>query len=108
MFPNEKKRHHYITITYLDKFTDNDGEIVAYRKDDVRTVLHLRPEAIAFGNYYYSQPLPEGGRDNNRFEDYFSTVETPWPKLVGRLRGHCGGPKHVVESVQALLTPCRN
>src|SRR5437667_12601863 len=83
---NEKKRHHYIPITYLEKFTDHNGKVVAYRKDDVEPPLYLRPEGIAFENYYYSQPLPEGGRENNRFEDYFSTIETPWPKLVARLR----------------------
>ena len=67
--PNEKKRHHYIPITYLNKFTDNTGKVFAYRQDDVQKPLHLRPNEIAFERYYYSQPLPEGGRDNNTLED---------------------------------------
>jgi hypothetical protein len=83
---NEKKRHHYIPITYLNKFTDNAGKVFAYRKDDVERHLHLAPSAIAFERYYYSQPLPEGGRDNNRFENFFGTIESTWNPLVEKLR----------------------
>jgi hypothetical protein len=58
-YANEKKRHHFIPITYLNKFTDTEGKVFAYRKDDPETALHLRPDAIAFERYYYSQPLPD-------------------------------------------------
>jgi len=85
---NEKKRHHFIPITYLKKFTDDAGKVFAYRKDDPQTVLHLRPDAIAFEKYYYSQPLPDGGRDNNTFENLFGTIESTWNPLVARL---CSG-----------------
>src|SRR5207253_10423982 len=59
---------------------------MAYRKDEVLKPLHLRPSEIAFERYYYSQPLPEGGQDNNTLEDFFSTIEGTWPPLVDRLR----------------------
>jgi len=36
-------------------------------------------------NYYYSQPKPDGGQDNNRLEDYFSSIETGWPSLVSKI-----------------------
>jgi hypothetical protein len=83
---NEKKRHHYIPITYLNKFTDNSGKVFAFRKDDVDAPLHLQPSAIAYERYYYSQPLPEVGRDNNTLENHFSTVESTWNALYDRLR----------------------
>ena len=83
---NEKKRHHYIPITYLNKFADDTGKVMAYRKDEVLKPLHLRPSEIAFERYYYSQPLPEGGQDNNTLEDFFSTIESTWPPLVDQLR----------------------
>jgi hypothetical protein len=86
MAANEKKRHHYIPITYLDKFADGSGKVFAYRKDEVQKTLHLLPSEIAFERYYYSQPLPEGGQDNNTFEDFFSTIESTWTPLVIRLR----------------------
>jgi len=59
---------------------------MAYRKDEVLPPLHLRPSGVAFERYYYSQPLPEGGRDNNTLEDFFSDIETTWTPLVERLR----------------------
>ena len=82
---NEKKRHHFISITYLNKFADTEGKVFAYRKDDPETALHLRPDAIAFERYYYSQPLPAGGRDNNTFENFFGTIESTWNPLAVRL-----------------------
>jgi hypothetical protein len=50
--------------------------------------LHLRPDAIAFETYYYSQPLLDGGRDNNTFENFFGTLESMWNPLAARL---CSG-----------------
>ncbi len=82
----EKKRHHYVPITYLNGFTDALGKIFAHKKDDVRKTIHLRPSEIAFERYYYSQPMPNGGRDNNTLEDFFGTVESTWPSIVSRLR----------------------
>jgi hypothetical protein len=46
--------------------------------------LHLRPTAIAFEKYYYSQPTPDGGR-NNAVEDFFGTIESEWTPLVNRM-----------------------
>jgi hypothetical protein len=51
-----------------------------------QTALPVRPDAIAFEKYYYSQPLPEGGQDNNTLEDYFGTIESKWNPLAERLR----------------------
>jgi len=84
-----KKRHHYVPITYLNGFTHN-GRIVAYRKDDPKRPLHVSPSEIAFQRYYYSQPLPGGGRDDNTLEDFFSKIETSWPTLAKRLRAGSG------------------
>jgi Protein of unknown function (DUF4238) len=83
---NQKKRHHYVPITYLEKFADDAGKILAYRKDEVRKALHVRPSELAFERYYYSQPLRDGGRDNNTLEDFFSTIEGTWTPLLTRLR----------------------
>ena len=85
---NEKKRHHFIPITYLNNFTDNSGKVFAYRKDEPEQHLHITPDAIGFTKYYYSQPLPQGGRDNNTFEDFFGTIESKWNGLTARM---CSG-----------------
>jgi hypothetical protein len=75
-----------VPVAYLKGFTDPAGLIYAYRKDDPEGPLHLKPDEIAFERYYYSQPLPHGGRDNNSIEDFFSTIETSWPAIAERLR----------------------
>jgi hypothetical protein len=79
--PN-RKRHHYVPVTYLKGFCDNAGQVVAYRKDEPDKPLYLSPTEIAFERYYYSQPLPEGGQENHRFEDFFASVETYWPRAL--------------------------
>lgn len=57
----EKKRHHYVPVTYLEGFTNANGMITAYLKDDPTRPFEQKPENIAFHKYYYSQPLPDGG-----------------------------------------------
>ncbi|WP_164547358.1 MULTISPECIES: DUF4238 domain-containing protein [unclassified Bosea (in: a-proteobacteria)] len=78
----QKKKHHYIPIAYLERFTDNKGKVFAYKKDTPNQPLYLKPNAIGFERYYYSQPIEGGRQDNNRLEDFFSELETHWPPIV--------------------------
>jgi hypothetical protein len=78
-----KKKHHFIPITYLKHFADDGGRVFAYRKDMPDDAIHTLPENIGYIKYYYSQPLPNGGMDDNRLEDYFSKdVESAWDQIV--------------------------
>ena len=43
------------------------------------------PDAVAFENYYYSQPTPGGGRDNSRLEEFFCSIESGWPDLISKI-----------------------
>ncbi|MDO3510597.1 DUF4238 domain-containing protein [Ralstonia pseudosolanacearum] len=81
-----KKRHHYVPKAYLKPFTDAQGRVLVYRKDDPAKVLHVSPDGTGFERYYYSQPTPDGGVDHNRLEDLFSQTEGLWPAVVERLR----------------------
>ena len=94
----QAKRHHYVPITYLSRFTDSLGRIFAYPKDTPATTFHVKPREIAFERYYYSQPLPEGGQDNNKLERLFSEMESHWPSLVDDLAA-----KHDVHSRMEAL-----
>jgi Protein of unknown function (DUF4238) len=96
-----KKRHHCIPITYLDNFTNSVGKVLAYRKDDPVKPLCIAPSEIAFERYYYSQPLPDGGRDNNKLENFFSSIESTWPKVVATLRS---GAEIAAADLEALCT----
>jgi hypothetical protein len=82
----QKRRHHFVPVAYLSGFANSQNKIVAYRKDEPSTPLIVDPKSIAFERYYYSQPLPNGGQDNNRLEDLFGTVESTWPPIVERIR----------------------
>lgn len=76
-----KKRHHFVSVTYLEGFCDSAGKITAYRKDDPKNPLYLKPDEIGFENYYYSQTLQDGARDNESFEDLWGSIETHWPAI---------------------------
>ncbi|ORL68378.1 hypothetical protein B7H19_15610 [Pseudomonas putida] len=81
----QKKRHHFVPQTYLESFCNPAGRILVYRKDGDGTPLPLVPNATQFQRYYYSQPKPDGGRDNNTLEDFFSEYESAWQPLVKKL-----------------------
>lgn len=79
------KRHHYVPITYLKRFTDAKGQLLVVRKDDPDRPFRQRPEAVGFERYYYSQVDDDGTRDDERFEHIFSTVESRWSAIVDAL-----------------------
>jgi uncharacterized protein DUF4238 len=80
-----KKDHHYIAETYLDCFSNAEGKVCMYRKDDPNKVIQQRPKELASHRHFYRQPVPDGGFDHNSLEDLFSKVETKWPDIVRRL-----------------------
>lgn len=81
-----KKRHHYVPKAYLKFFGAEDGKLHVYLKDNPGRSFRQAPDATAFHKYYYSQPLPEGGRDDDLLEDFFSVLESKWPPLVERMQ----------------------
>lgn len=81
----EKKKHHYIPQTYLEAFTNENGKLFCYRKDTPQNPLPLTPDNVAHRRYYYSQPIPEGGQDNDSLEDAFSEIEGAWPVIMKRI-----------------------
>jgi len=81
----EKKRHHFVPKAYLKAFCDAKGKLLVYRKDSPEKVLKMAPDAIGFEKHYYSQPLPNGGRDTNTLENMFSVLESKWPALATKL-----------------------
>jgi len=83
--PQIKKRHHFVPKAYLRAFTNENGRVLVYRKDDPSKVLHVDPNATGFARYYYSQPTPDGGVDHNTLEDTFSRLEGLWPPLVAAM-----------------------
>jgi Protein of unknown function (DUF4238) len=99
---NQKKRHHFIAQTYLRGFCNQDGKLCVYSKDNPAQPWWAAPESIGFEKYYYSQPMPDGGQDNNRLEDFFSTIEADWPSLASKIERrerHEGGLAQLLQFV---------
>ena len=82
--PNPK-RHHYVPVSYLARFTGADGFLFAYRKDEPSKPIRSKPEGIGFRRYYYSQPVPGGGINHGRFERGLAELEKDWSGIAARL-----------------------
>lgn len=80
------RKHHFVSVVYMQGFTDARGRIQVYRAESPETPHPMQPSAIGYENYYYSQRLPEGGQENHRFEDLWNTIETVWPETVRALQ----------------------
>jgi hypothetical protein len=83
---NDKKRHHFVPVTYLENFTAPSGKIFTLMKDPPHSFISPKPSAIGFERYYYSQPLADGGQDNNALENAFSEIEFHWPEIIRKLQ----------------------
>ena len=79
------KRHHYVPVSYLARFTNADGFLFAYRKDAPSRPIRSKPEGIGFRRYYYSQPVPGGGVNHDRFEHGLADLEKDWSSIAARL-----------------------
>ena len=66
------KKHHYVSVTYMEGFTNERGRVWAYRPENPSDPHPAQPASVGYRTYYYSQELPEGGRENHRFEDFFA------------------------------------
>lgn len=82
----KKKRHHYVSATYLEGFRRPDGKLWTYYLDNPGAPRPSRPEAVAYSNYYYSQHRDDGTRDDNAFEDLWGAFETVWPETLAAIR----------------------
>lgn len=89
----ERKRHHFVSVTYLNAWTSMPGrKLYAYRSDDASAPFHIQPDEIGFENYYYSQMRADGTRDNDSFEDLFGGVEAQWPTVMKALEAQALDP----------------
>lgn len=102
----ERKRHHFVSVTYLRSWTSADGKLHAYRSDDPTGPLHVRPEEIGFEKFYYSQTREDGSRDNDSFEDLFGKVETRWPLVLDAVSARKLDPT-VLHWLYAMVTMMR-
>ena len=101
-----RKRHHFVSVTYLKSWAGPLEKLYAYRSDDSSKPLHIRPENIGFEKYYYSQIREDGSRDNDSFEDVFGNVESRWPTVLDALNAEALNPI-TLHWLYAMLTMMR-
>ncbi len=78
----KKRKHHYISTTYMDGFCRPDGKLWAYYLDKPNEPKLSRPESVAYSNYYYSHTREDGSRDDDSFESVWGAIETVWPETI--------------------------
>jgi len=82
---NPKKRHHYIPVFYLKGFTNKDGYLYIYDKDD-KPVFESSPEGIAYENHYFSFLTPEGEKDSETVENNIMSLEGEFAKVLKKIQ----------------------
>lgn len=86
-----RKRHHYLSVTYMEGFTRSD-RLWVYRSDAPERPHRTRPTETGFENYYHSFVGEDGVRDDHQFEDLWGRVESVWPATRRALRAERVSP----------------
>ncbi|TBF35227.1 DUF4238 domain-containing protein [Rhizobium leguminosarum] len=81
----ENKAHHFISVVYMNGFANERGRVQVYRSEAPHDPHPVKPKAVGFENYYYSQKLSDGTQENHQLEDLWNTIETVWPVTVRAL-----------------------
>lgn len=81
-----KKKHHYISATYMEGWTAEDGRVWAYRPDEPADPHRSHPLSIGYRKHYYSQTNETGERDDHRWEDLWGCIETVWQATLRAVR----------------------
>lgn len=70
------KRHPFVSVVYMDGFAA-DGRIWAYHDAKPSLPQSVRPATVGYEKFYYSLKLqlPDGSRENHRFEDLWGVIE---------------------------------
>jgi len=80
------RRHHFLSVTYMNGFCNVEGRLWVYRHDKPEAPHLSQPSAIGYQNHYYSQKLPDGGIENVLYEDLWGLIETVWPETLRAIR----------------------
>lgn len=78
----KNKRHHFVSVTYMNGFRDATGRVWSYRSATPETPHHVKPTATGFEGHYYSFLRDDGTKDNASFEDRWGATETVWDETL--------------------------
>ena len=80
------KKHHYISITYMEGWANASRRVWAYHSEHPSDPHLVQPPSIGYRKHYYSQTSEDGQRDAHQWEDLWNCVETVWPATVSAAR----------------------
>lgn len=81
-----KKKHHYLSVVYMDGFADEAGRVWAYHDEQPQAPHSVRPASIGYRKHYYSCHLEDGTRDDHYWEDLWHCIESVWPETLKAVR----------------------
>jgi hypothetical protein len=90
----------------LRQFTNGDGRLTAYRKDDPKNPHPKLPKEVGAQNNYYSQPLPDGSLDRG-LENFFQLTERLWPSIIESFKSSGQLPHDLVEPFYQFMGAMR-
>lgn len=80
------KKHHYLSITYMEGWINTMGRVWAYHSEYPADPHQVQPPSIGYRKHYYSQMREDGARDEHQWEDLWNCIETVWPATVRAAR----------------------
>lgn len=80
------RRHHYVPVTYLKSWGASDEMVRVFRKESPTKPYLSNPLRTGFEDYYYAFDKDDGTVDTDSLEAVFSTAETQWPELMGKIQ----------------------
>jgi hypothetical protein len=83
-----KRKHHFLSVTYMNGFTGKDGRLWRYLPDNPAHPQRASPRSFGYENFYYSQKLPDGTQGNHFFEGIWHAVETVWDTTVDAITNY--------------------
>ena len=82
---NTPRRHHFVPKILLKRFTDQDGWLHFFNKDDPEpTVRRARPTNLFVQNHYYSEIASDGSRDT-RIEHWLGKLENDAEPILSKI-----------------------
>jgi hypothetical protein len=87
-----KKKHQFISVTYMNGFTGSDGRLWRYLADKPADPQRVAPRSFGYEKFYYSQKMPDGTQENHKFENLWSAIETVWAATMRAVADHRMSP----------------
>ncbi|VAX18283.1 hypothetical protein MNBD_NITROSPINAE03-1360, partial [hydrothermal vent metagenome] len=82
---SNSRRHHFVPKMLLKRFTDDDGYLYVFDKDQPKNNIERRsPKGVFWGPYFYTSRTVDGTKDTT-LEDDFSKLESDTDPIIKKI-----------------------